>query len=117
MQHSAGIAGTAVGMGMMYPPTYTPNTCCPDVTCLLEQASSDAAVGGKSGNVRPGVVVDTGICSPTMFDFYLNSHAGVCPATAMSSLWFYCHSVHTYMTTNIRSCQAVVYPVLPAHLW
>jgi hypothetical protein len=40
------------------------------------QASSDQAVGGRSGNVRPGVVVDTGICHPKLFDFYLNSHAG-----------------------------------------
>jgi eukaryotic translation initiation factor 2C len=36
----------------------------------------DTAVGGKSGNVRPGAVVDTDICSPKEFDFYLNSHAG-----------------------------------------
>jgi eukaryotic translation initiation factor 2C len=42
-----------------------------------EQSAFDLAVGGKSGNVRPGVVVDTDICSPTMFDFYLNSHAGI----------------------------------------
>ncbi len=43
------------------------------------QSAFDLAVGGKSGNVRPGVVVDTDICSPTMFDFYLNSHAGTKP--------------------------------------
>ncbi|GMN68415.1 hypothetical protein TIFTF001_037469 [Ficus carica] len=29
----------------------------------------------KSGNIAPGTVVDTHICHPTDFDFYLNSHA------------------------------------------
>ncbi len=42
----------------------------------LDPAANDSSVGGRSGNVRPGVVVDTDICSPVMFDFYLNSHAG-----------------------------------------
>ncbi|XVE59476.1 hypothetical protein DITRI_Ditri05aG0049100 [Diplodiscus trichospermus] len=31
----------------------------------------------KSGNIQPGTVVDTSICHPTEFDFYLNSHAGI----------------------------------------
>ncbi|KAG6682426.1 hypothetical protein I3842_13G141200 [Carya illinoinensis] len=31
----------------------------------------------RSGNVLPGTVVDTKICHPTEFDFYLNSHAGI----------------------------------------
>ncbi|BFG28423.1 hypothetical protein CerSpe_146970 [Prunus speciosa] len=31
----------------------------------------------KSGNIQPGTVVDTKICHPTEFDFFLNSHAGV----------------------------------------
>ncbi|KAE8674886.1 Protein argonaute 1A [Hibiscus syriacus] len=31
----------------------------------------------RSGNVLPGTVVDTHICHPTEFDFYLNSHAGI----------------------------------------
>ncbi|GKD71913.1 PAZ domain-containing protein, partial [Tanacetum coccineum] len=31
----------------------------------------------KSGNVLPGTVVDTKICHPTEFDFYLCSHAGI----------------------------------------
>nr|KJB35165.1 hypothetical protein B456_006G103000 [Gossypium raimondii] len=30
-----------------------------------------------SGNILPGTVVDTSICHPTEFDFYLNSHAGI----------------------------------------
>ncbi|KAJ7947911.1 Argonaute family protein [Quillaja saponaria] len=31
----------------------------------------------RSGNILPGTVVDTAICHPTEFDFYLNSHAGI----------------------------------------
>ncbi|PON32555.1 Exonuclease/helicase-like [Parasponia andersonii] len=31
----------------------------------------------RSGNILPGTVVDTQICHPTEFDFYLNSHAGI----------------------------------------
>ncbi|XVF46819.1 hypothetical protein PTKIN_Ptkin03bG0058800 [Pterospermum kingtungense] len=31
----------------------------------------------KSGNIQAGTVVDTTICHPTEFDFYLNSHAGI----------------------------------------
>ncbi|GMH42105.1 hypothetical protein BSKO_10024 [Bryopsis sp. KO-2023] len=31
----------------------------------------------KSGNILPGTVVDTDICHPHAFDFYLNSHAGI----------------------------------------
>ncbi|KAM7280556.1 hypothetical protein ACFE04_007690 [Oxalis oulophora] len=31
----------------------------------------------KSGNILPGTVVDTKICHPTQFDFYLCSHAGI----------------------------------------
>ncbi|KVI11295.1 hypothetical protein Ccrd_010296 [Cynara cardunculus var. scolymus] len=31
----------------------------------------------KSGNILPGTVVDTKICHPTEFDFYLCSHAGI----------------------------------------
>ncbi|KAM1040513.1 hypothetical protein TB2_029352 [Malus domestica] len=31
----------------------------------------------QSGNIQPGTVIDTQICHPTEFDFYLNSHAGI----------------------------------------
>jgi eukaryotic translation initiation factor 2C len=39
--------------------------------------SSDASVGGKSGNVVPGTVVDTHITAPLKYEFFLNSHAGI----------------------------------------
>ncbi|KAL2555325.1 Protein argonaute 1 [Forsythia ovata] len=35
------------------------------------------AVDNRSGNILPGTVVDSKICHPTEFDFYLCSHAGV----------------------------------------
>ncbi|KAF0701531.1 hypothetical protein As57867_007987, partial [Aphanomyces stellatus] len=31
----------------------------------------------RSGNVKAGTVVDTGVCHPTEHDFYLMSHAGL----------------------------------------
>ncbi|KAL5538148.1 hypothetical protein UlMin_045912 [Ulmus minor] len=31
----------------------------------------------RSGNIQPGTVVETQICHPSEFDFYLNSHAGI----------------------------------------
>ncbi|KAL5650327.1 hypothetical protein ACJX0J_041136, partial [Zea mays] len=34
-------------------------------------------VTDRSGNILPGTVVDTEICHPREFDFYLCSHAGI----------------------------------------
>ncbi|GMY27304.1 protein argonaute 10 [Fagus crenata] len=36
-----------------------------------------SSIDKKSGNVLPGTVVDSKICHPTEFDFYLCSHAGI----------------------------------------
>ncbi|OMO58271.1 Argonaute/Dicer protein, PAZ [Corchorus capsularis] len=38
---------------------------------------TDKNFADKSGNIQAGTVVDTQICHPTEFDFYLNSHAGI----------------------------------------
>ncbi|KAJ4785439.1 Argonaute family protein [Rhynchospora pubera] len=38
---------------------------------------TDNRFADRSGNVLPGTVVDTKICHPTEFDFYLCSHAGI----------------------------------------
>ena len=35
------------------------------------------AEADKSGNVHAGLVVDSDITSPAIFDFYLQSHAGL----------------------------------------
>lgn len=39
--------------------------------------SSDQSVGGRSGNVVPGTVVDQLITALAKFEFFLNSHAGI----------------------------------------
>lgn len=31
----------------------------------------------RNANVKPGIVVDTDICHPHSFDYFLNSHAGI----------------------------------------
>ncbi|KAL9247582.1 hypothetical protein vseg_021000 [Gypsophila vaccaria] len=39
--------------------------------------AADTSLTDKSGNIMPGTVVDTKICHPSEFDFYLCSHAGI----------------------------------------
>ncbi|KAH7849364.1 hypothetical protein Vadar_016819 [Vaccinium darrowii] len=46
-------------------------------TRLFANNHNDKSSTDKSGNVLPGTVVDTKICHPTEFDFYLCSHAGI----------------------------------------
>ncbi|KAK4375931.1 hypothetical protein RND71_006608 [Anisodus tanguticus] len=46
-------------------------------TRLFPANHNDRNMTDKSGNILPGTVVDTKICHPTEFDFYLCSHAGI----------------------------------------
>ncbi|XP_068653679.1 protein argonaute PNH1-like isoform X2 [Aristolochia californica] len=46
-------------------------------TRLFANNHKDRSSTDKSGNILPGTVVDSKICHPTEFDFYLCSHAGV----------------------------------------
>ncbi|XP_073158792.1 protein argonaute MEL1 [Henckelia pumila] len=46
-------------------------------TRLFAENHSDRSTTDKSGNILPGTVVDTHICHPIEFDFYLCSHAGI----------------------------------------
>ncbi|PIA35484.1 hypothetical protein AQUCO_03500088v1 [Aquilegia coerulea] len=46
-------------------------------TRLFADNHSDQRTVDKSGNILPGTVVDSKICHPTEFDFYLCSHAGI----------------------------------------
>ncbi|PKU67875.1 protein argonaute 1A-like [Dendrobium catenatum] len=46
-------------------------------TRLFANNHSDQQSVDKSGNILPGTVVDSKICHPTEFDFYLCSHAGI----------------------------------------
>ncbi|KAG6523468.1 hypothetical protein ZIOFF_013326 [Zingiber officinale] len=46
-------------------------------TRLFANNHGDHQSVDKSGNILPGTVVDSKICHPTEFDFYLCSHAGI----------------------------------------
>lgn len=46
-------------------------------TRLFASNHNDRSRTDKSGNILPGTVVDSKICHPTEFDFYLCSHAGI----------------------------------------
>ncbi|KAJ6793277.1 protein argonaute PNH1 [Iris pallida] len=46
-------------------------------TRLYANNHKDRSSIDKSGNILPGTVVDSKICHPTEFDFYLCSHAGI----------------------------------------
>uniref|UniRef100_A0A1D1Z031 Protein argonaute 10 n=2 Tax=Magnoliopsida TaxID=3398 RepID=A0A1D1Z031_9ARAE len=46
-------------------------------TRLFPNNHKDRTSTDKSGNILPGTVVDSKICHPTEFDFYLCSHAGI----------------------------------------
>ncbi|KAJ4845702.1 Protein argonaute PNH1 [Turnera subulata] len=46
-------------------------------TRLFPSNHKDRSSTDKSGNILPGTVVDSKICHPTEFDFYLCSHAGI----------------------------------------
>ncbi|CAI9766500.1 unnamed protein product [Fraxinus pennsylvanica] len=46
-------------------------------TRLFPNNHQDRHAVDRSGNILPGTVVDSKICHPTEFDFYLCSHAGI----------------------------------------
>ncbi|XP_010435959.1 PREDICTED: protein argonaute 5-like [Camelina sativa] len=46
-------------------------------TRLFPTQHGNRGMTDRSGNILPGTVVDTQICHPNEFDFYLNSHAGI----------------------------------------
>ncbi|KZV34777.1 protein argonaute 1A-like [Dorcoceras hygrometricum] len=63
-------------------PTYQPTVTFVVVqkrhhTRLFANNHHDRYSVDKSGNILPGTVVDSKICHPTEFDFYLCSHAGI----------------------------------------
>uniref|UniRef100_A0A5B6ZD42 Protein argonaute 5 n=1 Tax=Davidia involucrata TaxID=16924 RepID=A0A5B6ZD42_DAVIN len=46
-------------------------------TRLFPMEHNNRSLTDRSGNILPGTVVDTKICHPSEFDFYLCSHAGI----------------------------------------
>ncbi|GAA5840592.1 hypothetical protein JCM9279_007374 [Rhodotorula babjevae] len=51
--------------------------CCGKRHKLSFFPSNRGDADPKTGNVRPGTIIDTGIVSPFNFDFYLNAHQGL----------------------------------------
>ena len=43
----------------------------------LRMFQENRAEQDRSTNALPGTIIDSGVCSPTNFDFYLQSHAGI----------------------------------------
>ncbi|XP_078436610.1 protein argonaute MEL1-like [Wolffia australiana] len=68
-------------------------------TRLFPVDSKDA---DRSGNVLPGTVVDTGICHPTQFDFYLCSHAGI-QGTSRPTHYHVLYDENNFSADNIQS--------------
>jgi eukaryotic translation initiation factor 2C len=59
-------------------------TYCPPITYVIASKAhrtrlfpADKENQDRSGNCLPGTVVDRDVCDSGMFDFYLNSHAGL----------------------------------------
>jgi eukaryotic translation initiation factor 2C len=46
-------------------------------TRLFPDPSDANSSDGRTGNTKPGTVVDTGITVPLKYEFFLNSHAGI----------------------------------------
>ncbi|KAI4369656.1 hypothetical protein MLD38_018077 [Melastoma candidum] len=62
-------------------------------TRLFANNHRDKSSTDKSGNIMPGTVVDSKICHPSEFDFYLCSHAGIQVKSVplprpLSKMWF-----------------------------
>ncbi|KAK8581733.1 hypothetical protein V6N12_071942 [Hibiscus sabdariffa] len=74
-------------------------------TRLFANNHSDRSSTDKSGNILPGTVVDSKICHPTEFDFYLCSHAGI-------QVWFRITNWYAWCTRSV----SVVPPAYYAHL-
>ncbi|PPS04291.1 hypothetical protein GOBAR_AA16354 [Gossypium barbadense] len=55
-------------------------------TRLFANNHNDRNAVDKSGNILPGTVVDSKICHPTEFDFYLCSHAGIQVVVGVSNI-------------------------------
>ncbi|KAB2065470.1 hypothetical protein ES319_A09G090700v1 [Gossypium barbadense] len=89
--YRAGVSEGQFSQVLLYEMDAIRKACCslqegymPRVTFVVVQKRhhtrlfpTDRNKTDRSGNILPGTVVDTSICHPTEFDFYLNSHAGI----------------------------------------
>ncbi|KAK9062846.1 hypothetical protein SSX86_020036 [Deinandra increscens subsp. villosa] len=89
-------------------------------TRLFANNHNDRRSVDRSGNILPGTVVDSKICHPTEFDFYLCSHAGI-QARYKSSCSLPC-ACGMRTTFQLMTCNhsPIIYATLPpayyAHL-
>ena len=56
----------------------------------------------RSGNIPAGTVVDTGICHPTQFDFFLCSHAGI-QGTSRAAHYHVVYDDHRFTADAIQT--------------
>ncbi|KAK1311053.1 Protein argonaute 10 [Acorus calamus] len=86
-------------------------------TRLFASNHKDRSSTDKSGNVLPGTVVDSKICHPTEFDFYLCSHAGIQPPVIEKLVISYYALPHLiYRYARCTRSVSVVPPAYYAHL-
>ncbi|KAH8500288.1 hypothetical protein H0E87_015513 [Populus deltoides] len=86
-------------------------------TRLFANNHRDRNSTDKSGNILPGTVVDSKICHPTEFDFYLCSHAGI---QAVMVRWFLFLGMSIPLLSLMCSAQMTKGTSRPAHyhvLW
>jgi eukaryotic translation initiation factor 2C len=46
-------------------------------TRLFPDPSDPSSNDGRTGNIKPGTVVDTVITAPLKYEYFLSSHAGI----------------------------------------
>ncbi|KAH0469624.1 hypothetical protein IEQ34_001182 [Dendrobium chrysotoxum] len=82
-------------------------------TRLFANNHSDQQSVDKSGNILPGTVVDSKICHPTEFDFYLCSHAGIQACSSSFALIF---KLYYLIYARCTRSVSIVPPAYYAHL-
>jgi len=64
--------------------------------------TDEAGSDGKTGNCRPGTVVDRGVTAVYDFDFYLQAHAGI-KGTARPAHYYVIHNEHRFDANTLQS--------------
>ena len=64
--------------------------------------TDEAGSDGKTGNCRPGTVVDRGVTAVYDFDFYLQAHAGI-KGTARPAHYYVIHNEHRFDANTLQT--------------
>ncbi|GJN24774.1 hypothetical protein PR202_gb12536 [Eleusine coracana subsp. coracana] len=78
----------------------------PTVTFVVVQKRHHTRLfpaGHQSRNILPGTVVDTSICHPSEFDFYLCSHAGI-TGTSRPAHYHVLHDENRFSADDLQIC-------------